>query len=491
MPPVVVAPPPAPDGRPPPHDLDAEAAVLSACLLDTAAVARVLELLTPEHFYSEANARIFQAIQQLAIANGPVDIVAVAAWLRDRDWLARMGGTAYLAQLADATPAVGHVTTHAKIVSRKFRRRRAIARAQLIAAEGYDDCGDEDEWLDGLGSRMASAAADDAGTGGPVSLGDAMKQTFADLHRGTPGEITGYSTGLPRLDALTGGLHGGEVVLLKAKKKTGKSVLCGQLASTIANRPTPRRTGDPRCTTCLAAVLPCTCERCAAGTPCGRKEKAAGAPCDRHAYQRRGGLILALEGKVRDWSTRLACAHGRVDANLVRVGQAGPDDMVRMARAAEHLAQLPIRIDDRKDLNVAKLGIRVRAVRDQMAEKGVVLSCVVLDNIQLWDDPDDRRDRRLVLDTAMRGLMNLAAAPDLGEVAWIVVSQVNADGAARDSGAALEAHADAIWGLSVDEDEELDGGHAARVNVEVQRRGPPGKAPFWFYPRWTLFWDGG
>ena len=75
-------------GMVPPHDLDAEAAVLSAVLLDGSALATVLEILKPEHFYSEANARIFQAIRELMTASTPVDIVSVAGWLRDREWTA-------------------------------------------------------------------------------------------------------------------------------------------------------------------------------------------------------------------------------------------------------------------------------------------------------------------------------------------------------------------------------------------------------------------
>lgn len=450
----------------PPHDLDAEAAVLSAMLLDPSCVARVLERLKPDDFYSEANARIFQAVQEVALApNGAVDVVSVASWLSARGWLQKIGGAAYLAQIADATPSIANVLTHAKIITTKARRRRVIAHAQLVAAEGYGDVGDEDAWCEAAGPRIATASEVERNRG-TTSLRDALKETFASIDRVKPGEITGYSTGLPTLDAITSGLQRGEVVLLKAKKKTGKSVICGQLVATIANR------------IVRAAEL-----------SEGERARLIAAGVRDFEHARRGGLILALEGKTSDWSTRLACSHARVDWHRVRTGHADDGDLMRLARASDRLSELPVEIDDRKDLTLAKLAIRVRATRDDMARRGVVLSTVVLDNIQLWDDPDDRRERRIALDSAMRGIMNLAAAPDLAEVAWIVVSQINADGQARDSGAALEAHADSIWWLSVDDDEEHDGAQAARVNVEAQRRGPPGKAPFWFYRKWTLFWD--
>src|SRR3954463_13682655 len=90
------------NGRVPPHDLDAEAAVLAAILLSREALDRVLEILRPEHFYSDANGRIFEGAQELALAGTPIDIVSVASWLRDRERLAQIGGPSYLAQIADA-----------------------------------------------------------------------------------------------------------------------------------------------------------------------------------------------------------------------------------------------------------------------------------------------------------------------------------------------------------------------------------------------------
>src|SRR5262245_51506654 len=137
------------NGRVPPHDLDAEAAVLSAILLSREALDRVLEMLKPEHFYSDANGRIYEAAQALALAGTPIDIVSVASYLRDRERLAQIGGPSYLAQLADATPAVAHVGAHAQVVYEKWRVRALIASCQRIAAEGYGDVGVVQEFIDG------------------------------------------------------------------------------------------------------------------------------------------------------------------------------------------------------------------------------------------------------------------------------------------------------------------------------------------------------
>src|SRR4051812_15795130 len=79
-------------GRVPPHNDEAEAAVLSAVLCDGRALDAVLEFLRAEHFYSDANRRIFEAAEELHKKGQPVDVQTVAAWLKDRDRLQAIGG---------------------------------------------------------------------------------------------------------------------------------------------------------------------------------------------------------------------------------------------------------------------------------------------------------------------------------------------------------------------------------------------------------------
>ena len=122
---------------------------MSAILLDADAFDRVQETLAPEHFYADANRRVYEAVLDLKSAAGqPVDIVSVANWLRDRSRLAQIGGTPYLAQLADATPAVAHVENHARIIREKWRTRQLIATCQHVTAEGYAGVEDVQEFID-------------------------------------------------------------------------------------------------------------------------------------------------------------------------------------------------------------------------------------------------------------------------------------------------------------------------------------------------------
>src|SRR3990170_4077096 len=106
---------PAASGRVPAHDLDAEAAVLSTVFLDPKRIAE-LSFLAPEHFYSDANRRIFDAMAEIDGSGRTVDMVTVVSLLTDRGRLAQVGGSPYLYRIADATPAVVDGVGHAQIV---------------------------------------------------------------------------------------------------------------------------------------------------------------------------------------------------------------------------------------------------------------------------------------------------------------------------------------------------------------------------------------
>ncbi len=124
------------DGTPPPHDLDAEAAVLSAAMIDSPRVADLLWL-KPRHFYSEAHGRVWEAIIFCHVSGVSADVVTVGTRLKDTDRIAQVGGMSFLTQLLAAAPAVSNVDKYARIVVEKARARNFIARAQQIAAEGY------------------------------------------------------------------------------------------------------------------------------------------------------------------------------------------------------------------------------------------------------------------------------------------------------------------------------------------------------------------
>lgn len=223
--------PPIVAGRVPPHDLDAEAAVLCTVLLKRGAIDEVADI-RPEHFYSESNATVFEAARDLHLSSRPIDVVTVAGWLRDREQLAKCGGSGYLAQLCDASPAVAHVRDHAATVMRKARMRRAIAAAQLIAAEGYGelDAESEDAWLDALPSRLEEHENVKVDA---VHVGEALKRIWTERKATAEAGRLGPSSGVRDLDQRMGGLRGGKVSTIAARSGIGKTALAFQAAATV------------------------------------------------------------------------------------------------------------------------------------------------------------------------------------------------------------------------------------------------------------------
>src|SRR4051812_9723834 len=293
-------------GRVPPHDLDAEAAVLSAILLSREALDRVLEILKPENFYSDANGRIYEASQELALTGTPIDIVSVASYLRDRERLAQIGGASYLAQLADATPAVAHVGAHARVVYEKWRLRQLIATCQKVAAEGYGDVGVVQEFIDAAEQdiyQLARTASSSSAQPLATVLRAAFQQITAAAERGD--RITGISTGYEKLDAKTAGLHNGDLTIVAARPGMGKTSFVLNLGVNVAS---PRTV-----------------------TVAGPNEHGAGVERQEPGF---GVCIFSLEMPREQLGIRMVCSEGRVDVGKVRQGFLQPDDWRRLTESA-------------------------------------------------------------------------------------------------------------------------------------------------------------
>ena len=117
-----------------PNDLDAEAAVLSAILISPLRYDDIASLLRPDMFYSGPNKLIFEVIVQFREAGTAIDAVTIASALKSADKLAAVGGTTYIFQIIDATPAVANISEHALIVREKWRLRQASDRARTLIA---------------------------------------------------------------------------------------------------------------------------------------------------------------------------------------------------------------------------------------------------------------------------------------------------------------------------------------------------------------------
>lgn len=395
----------------PRHDLDAEAAVLSAALLSTDAALEVVELLEPTDFYADANRRVYDAIRAISARGEPVDIVAVANELRATNRLAQIGGQSYLAQLADATPAIAHLDRHAAIVRSWARVRNAQKTFALLNAEGRTaEIPDVDAWLESCEQRAyaATAARTDVSEG-PKSYAELVPSAFERLRDSGPQSL-GRATGYYELDTHAHGLGAGQLVFVAGRPGHGKTAWAQQLAEQI-----------------------------------GR------------ADERDATVFLSMEMGRDDLMFRSLARWAQLPFNAIKSKQLDRDGWHRLAQAANDLVKLRIAVEEADALTPLKLRRKVRRQYAELRAKhpDTRLALVVVDYVQLMcgDDVPKGTTRAVELGTISRSLKNLAKEL---QCTVVVLSQLarKQRGAAkrpeldelRDSGA-LEADADLVIAL--------------------------------------------
>jgi hypothetical protein len=145
-------------GKLPPQATDLEEAVLGAMMLEQNAVNTVIDILKPESFYKDANARIFDAIRSLFEKGEPIDILTVTQMLRKQGQLEVIGGPLYIAQLTNRVASTANIETHARIVAQKFIQRELIRISNDIIKDSYDETTDVFDLLDKAENNLFQVA---------------------------------------------------------------------------------------------------------------------------------------------------------------------------------------------------------------------------------------------------------------------------------------------------------------------------------------------
>ncbi len=386
---------PLSDGRVPPNDLDAEAAVLSAILLSRDALDKVQPILQPEHFYSDANRKIFEAFTDLSSKGRPIDILTTRSWLADRELLQRAGGSAYLAQILDSVPAVANVDDYAKTVREKWRMRQLISSCQRVAAEGYGTVDNVQQFIDMAEQSVYEIARTPEATT-VQHVKDVIRTTFDRLNEALQrgNRITGTPSGFTRLDKLTGGFNPGDLIITAARPGMGKTSLVLNIAVNVA----------------LPQLVESESPEDPDGGMAGNVRQESGA----------GVAVFSLEMPKEQLAARLLCSEARVDVSKLRTGHLQREDWTRLTKAAGELAKLPIWIDDASDLSILELRAKVRRIQAMHAPRK--LGLVVIDYMQLMTGNPKITSREQQISEISRGLKKLAK--DLG-VPVIALSQLN------------------------------------------------------------------
>jgi replicative DNA helicase len=465
--------PTAIESRVPPHDLDAEAAVLSAVMVDPLALDKVNELLRPEHFYSEAHRRIFEACVDLSASGRPVDVVQVATWLRDRDRLAQVGGMAYLTEVLNAAPAVANVAAYGQTIHEKWRVRRLILTCQHVMAVGYAGYGEAQQFIDGAEQQVYDIARTRE-SNSVHPLRDVMQETFRRITKATErgARIIGISTGFDRYDRMTSGLHDGELTIVAARPGMGKTSLVLNMAVNVASP---------------------------------QQLEAARDPNERWEEPGYGVVVFTLEMPREQIVNRMLCSEARVDVSRVRTGMLTPSDWSKLTQAASHLASLNVWVDDSPALSLLELRSKVRRLQAEFdradpasGEKKQRLGLVMVDYLQLMRGRENAQSREQEISEISRGLKQMAKELNLPVIA---LSQLNRAvetrgekskrpqlSDLRESGA-IEQDADNICFIYRDDyyNKETADRNVAELIIAKQRNGPTDTVKVRFDAQYTRF----
>lgn len=357
-------------GRVPPHNEEAEQAVLGAMLLSRDAIAKVIEILHSDSFYYEHNGIIFRVIVELFEKGLPVDLVSVTEELRSRNLLDRVGGSIYLASLLDVVPTAANVEYYANIVAEKALLRRLINAGTEIVSLGYRE-NESPELLVDKAEQLIFDIAQHHRFRTLVPLRDILAKSFKEIERlhqtGKP--YTGIPTGFWDLDRKTGGLQPSDLIIVAARPGMGKTSFCLNIAQHVA----------------LEEHLPVA--------------------------------IFSLEMSSFQLALRLLGSEAQIDIHRLRTGQIREHEWPKLARAFGKLAEAPIFVDDTPDLNVIEMRARARRLK---AERG--LSLIIVDYLQLIRLLERDKSEHQQISEISRGLKSLAREL---EVPVIAISQLS------------------------------------------------------------------
>ncbi|GAA3540951.1 replicative DNA helicase [Zobellella aerophila] len=434
----------------PPHSFEAEQSVLGGLLLDNNAWDRVAEKVSETDFYGRPHRLIFQAMQRLAQANNPVDLITVQEELERHEALDTVGGFSYLVEIAKNTPSAANIGAYAEIVRERAVVREMIAVANEIAEAGFDPQGRTSaDLLDLAETRVFKIAESRSSANeGPQPLRALLEKTIdriEDLYKNPHQGITGVSSGYTDLDKKTAGLQSSDLIIVAARPSMGKTTFAMNL--------------------CEHAAL--------------TNDKPV--------------LIFSLEMPSEQIIMRMLASLGRIDQTRIRTGQLDDEDWARLSSTMGMLLEKgQLYIDDSSGLTPTEVRSRARRV----AREHGGISMIMVDYLQLMTVPSLSDNRTLEIAEISRSLKALAKELSVPVVALSQLNRsleqradkrpVNSD--LRESGS-IEQDADLIMFIYRDEvyhDDSPDKG-IAEIIIGKQRNGPIGKVRLTFQGQYSRF----
>jgi replicative DNA helicase len=359
--------------RTPPQDIAAEQSVLGGMLLSKDAIADVIEVIKGNDFYRPAHELIYDTILDLYGRGEPADAVTVAAELTRRGDIGRVGGAPYLHTLLSSVPTAANAGYYATIVRERAVLRRLVEAGTRIVHMGYaTDGADVSDVVDAAQQEIYAVSEQRTGDDF-MPLADIMEGALDEIESisNRSGQLTGVPTGFTDLDALTNGLHPGQMVIIAARPAMGKSALGLDLARSCSIK---------------------------------------------HGLT---SVVFSLEMGRNEITMRLLSAEAKVALHHMRSGTMTDDDWARLARRMGEVSAAPLFIDDSPNMSLMEIRAKARRLKQRHD-----LRLVIIDYMQLMQHGGSRRpeSRQQEVSELSRSLKLLAKEL---EVPVIALSQLN------------------------------------------------------------------
>jgi replicative DNA helicase len=334
--------------RTPPHNTEAEQALLGAILVNNAAFHRVSEFLLADHFAEAVHGRIFAAIAKL-IERGQIANPVTLKNLFDQDGaLAEIGGAQYLARLAASAVTIINAADYGRTIHDLYLRRQLITIGEDVVNEAHDHDLERDarQQIEGAEKRLFDLATTGQFDGGFQPFKEALTQALimAEAAFKRAGRTTGVSSGFTNLDKLLGGLHPSDLIVLAGRPSMGKTALATNIGFHAARSFRQERDDSGRMVTEDGAVVG----------------------------------FFSLEMSAEQLATRILAEESAVASDRIRRGDVSHEDFDRFVQASQRVTGVKFFVDDTPALSIA--GIRTRA-RRLMRQQG--LGLLIIDYLQL------------------------------------------------------------------------------------------------------------
>ncbi len=331
-----------------PQNVEAEAALLGALMIDNRLAEDIQLKLRPEHFFEPLHARIYENILKLVDRNMIASPVTLRPLFEADEEMKELGGPSYLAQLTGSGAAIIGARDFAEQVYELALLRALIGVGREMVENALDTSEDVDPkgQIENAEAALYRVAEEGGGEGSVKTFAQATRLAVAMAEKAlnTGGGLSGITTGLDSVNAKTGGLHHSDLLILAGRPGMGKTALATNIAFNTARR-WVRDMED--------GISP---------------EKSAGA----------GVAFFSLEMSADQLATRILAEQSGISSENLRMGKISQQDFRNLARAAAELESLPLYIDDTPGLTIAALRTRARRMKRQ---KGIGL--IVVDYLQL------------------------------------------------------------------------------------------------------------